>query len=251
MRKIFFTVLTTFITVAFWIVALSTPENDRNGISVAEFSSLKASRPLPETWKPMTFKDIEKHTRYSLVNDGGTTVVMAEAASSASGLIREIEVDPREYPVIQWHWKVTNVLEKGNVHQKTGDDYPARLYVTFKLDIDGLGFFEKLKYRAVKLVYGRYPPYKAINYIWANQAPKGTMVPNAYTGSAMMFAIESGRNKLNQWVQEMRNVHEDYKKAFGAEPPAISGVAIMTDTDNTKETAKAYYGDISFKRGKP
>ncbi|MGO8989997.1 MAG: DUF3047 domain-containing protein [bacterium] len=62
--------------------------------------------------------------------------------------------------------------------------------------------------------------------------------------------LESGADKLNQWVNEDRNVYEDYKKAFGEEPPMISGVAIMTDTDNTGESAIAYYGDIVFGKTK-
>jgi hypothetical protein len=74
------------------------------------------------------------------------------------------------------------------------------------------------------------------------------MVPNPYTDRVMMFVVESGTTKLNQWVNEERNVYEDYKKAFGEEPPMISGVAIMTDTDNTGESATAYYGDIFSKK---
>jgi hypothetical protein len=63
-----------------------------------------------------------------------------------------------------------------------------------------------------------------------------------------MIVVESGEIKLNQWVNEERNVYEDYKKAFGEESPMISGIAIMTDTDNTGESAVAYYGDIIFKK---
>ena len=63
-----------------------------------------------------------------------------------------------------------------------------------------------------------------------------------------MIVVESGEAKLNQWVNEERNIYEDYKKAFGEEPPMISGFAIMTDTDNTGESATAYYGDIVFKK---
>jgi hypothetical protein len=64
----------------------------------------------------------------------------------------------------------------------------------------------------------------------------------------MMFVVETGPSKLNQWVNEERNIFEDYKKAFGQEPSMISGIAIMTDTDNTGESATAYYGDILFKK---
>ena len=63
-----------------------------------------------------------------------------------------------------------------------------------------------------------------------------------------MIVVESGPAKLNTWITEERNVYEDYKRAFGEEPPMISGVAIMTDTDNTGESAEAYYGDIVLKK---
>jgi len=64
----------------------------------------------------------------------------------------------------------------------------------------------------------------------------------------MMIAVESGEAKLNQWVSEERNVYEDYKRTFGKEPPMVSGVAIMTDTDNIDEKAITYNGDILFKK---
>ena len=87
-----------------------------------------------------------------------------------------------------------------------------------------------------------------MNYLWESKAPEGTMVPNPYTDRVIMMVVESGETKLNQWVSEERNIFEDYKKAFGQEPPMISGVAIMTDTDNTGESATAYYGDILFRK---
>jgi hypothetical protein len=217
-------------------------------IEVGKFSGESVGNVIPAGWRPLTFKKIEKHTVYSLVEDGGIVVVKAHAEASASGLTREIRINPKEYPVIEWRWKVSNVLQKGDLRAKEGDDYPARIYVTFVYDPARVGFFEKAKYKAVKLLYGQYPPLAAINYIWESKAPIGTILPNPYTDKAMMIVVESGEAKLNQWVKEERNVYEDYKKAFGAEPPMISGVAIMTDTDNTGESATAYYGDIVFKQ---
>lgn len=63
-----------------------------------------------------------------------------------------------------------------------------------------------------------------------------------------MIVVESGSTKFNTWITEERNFYENYKRAFGDEPPMISGIAIMTDTDNTGESAEAYYGDIMFKK---
>jgi hypothetical protein len=217
-------------------------------IEVGKFSAATVEDTLPSDWKPLTFRKIERHTTYKLVKDDHTVVIKAVAEASASGLTREIKINPKEYPIIQWRWKVSNILKKGDVHKKEGDDYPARIYITFEYDPSKLSFFEKAKYKTIKLLYGQYPPLAAINYIWESKAPVGTMVPNPYTDRVMMFVVESGEAKLNQWVVEERNIYEDYKKAFGEEPPMISGVAIMTDTDNTGESVTAYYGDIVFKK---
>jgi len=217
-------------------------------IEVGKFSAATVGQKLPDGWKPLTFKKIEKHTTYTLVRDNDTVVVKAVAEASASGLTRETKIDPKEYPIVQWRWKVMNILKKGDVHRKEGDDYPARIYITFEYDPSKLSFFAKRKYEAIRLLYGEYPPLAAINYIWESKASVGTMVPNPYTDRVMMFVVESGSAKLNQWVNEERNIYEDYKKAFKEEPPMISGVAIMTDTDNTGESATAYYGDVVFKK---
>ena len=91
-------------------------------------------------------------------------------------------------------------------------------------------------------------PYRAISYIWGSNSAAGTMVANAYTDRVMMFVVQAGREELQQWVTQERDVYEDYKKAFGEEPTRISGVAIMTDTDNTQESAVAWYGDIIFRK---
>jgi hypothetical protein len=218
-------------------------------IEVGKFSAAETGGTLPAGWKPLTFRNIEKHTVYTLVKDGDTVVVKAESHASASGLIREIKVDPREYPIVHWSWKVTHVLKKGDVFRKEGDDYPARVYITFDYDPQKLSFLDRRKYFLVKALYGQSPPLAALTYIWASRAPIGTLVPNPFTDRVMMIVAESGGDKLNQWVTEERNLYEDYRKAFDEEPAAISGVAIMTDTDNTGESAVAFYGDIILKKG--
>lgn len=218
-------------------------------INVGAFSAERAGTLLPDGWKPLTFKKIDRHTDYTLIKDGDTPVIKAVSNASASGLIQQVKINPKEYPFIQWRWKVSNILKRGDLTKKEGDDYPARIYITFDYDSGKLGFFEKVKYEAARILYGQYPPLAAINYIWESKAPVGAMAPNPFTDRVMMIVVESGEHEVNQWVNEERNVYEDYKQAFHEEPPLISGVAIMTDTDNTGESATAYYGDIVFKRG--
>lgn len=215
-------------------------------LGVGQFSSAKITENLPAGWEPLTFSNIERHTNYSLVNAGQTVVVKADSNKSASGLTRAISIDPAKYPVIQWQWKVDNILQNGDVTHKDGDDYSARIYITFALDPDRAGYLERLKHEATKVIFGEDIPYRAISYIWGSNSPAGTMVANPYTDRVMMFVVEGGDEKIRQWVTEKRNIHKDYKQAFGEEPPMISGVAIMTDTDNTRESAIAWYGDIIF-----
>lgn len=217
-------------------------------LDVGKFSSNPSGAALPDGWKPLTFKKIPKLTVYELVKDGGSVVVKATSEASASGLIKEIKIDPKAFPIVRWRWKVENLLKNSDVSRKGGDDYPARLYITFEYDPDKVSFGKKLKFKAGQAILGNIP-IAALNYIWETKTPAGTIVENAYTDFAQMIVVESGPKKVGMWVEEERNIYEDYKKAFGAEPPMINGVAIMSDTDNTKERATAYYGDIEFVRG--
>ena len=219
-----------------------------SAVQVGAFSRAEAGGPYPDSWKPLTFHKIDEHTEYSLVEDDGTVVVKAVSRGSSSGLTREVTIDPKLYPIVEWRWKIENVLHKGDVTVKAGDDYPARLYITFAYDESKIGFWDQAQYELARLLHGQYPPTGAINYIWESRSPVGTMVPNPYTDRVKMIVLESGEDKVGQWVAESRNVYEDYQKAFGDDPPLISGVAVMTDTDNTQESAVAYYGDIVFRK---
>lgn len=216
-------------------------------LEVGQFSIATEGVTLPEGWTPLTFKKIERHTTYEVVKDGPVSVVKAVSEASASGLTKAVAIDPHEYPIVRWRWKVENLLQKGNVNRKDGDDYPARLYITFAYEPAKVSFGRKLKYQAGRVLFGDIP-IGALNYIWDGKSPVGTVVDNAFTDFAKMIVVESGPQRIGTWVEEERNVYEDYRLAFGEEPPAISGVAIMSDTDNTMERAVAYYGDIIFVR---
>ncbi len=224
-----------------------TDKENNQTLHVGNFSAADPSEKTAPAWEPLTFKKIDKHTDYRLVDKNGVTVMKAESDASASGLIRKMRIDPHKYPIIQWRWHATGVYEKGDVARKSGDDYPARIYIAFEYDPDKVGFFERAKFNMIKMIHGEYPPTGAINYIWASSAPKGRVVPNAFTDRVKMIVVESGRERTNTWVSESRNILEDYKAAFGEEPPMIRGIAIMTDSDNTGESAVTYYGDIVMK----
>jgi hypothetical protein len=222
-------------------------KDDARTIIVGDFSSLRPTMDQPEGWEPLIFGRIKRHSNYTLVYDDGMAVIKAVSQAGASGLIRKIQIDPTVFPIIEWRWKVSNIIKKSDVTKKRGDDYPARIFVNFAYDPSKLSFFEQAKYNAAKMMYGEYPPTGALNYIWVNQAALGSITPSQVTDRAMMIAVESGEEKVGQWVTYRRNLLADYRRAFGSEPPMISGIAIMTDTDGTGESATAFYGDIILK----
>ncbi len=216
-------------------------------LELGPFSSVQPGDPLPENWQPQTFKKIPKHTSYELVKDGDTTVIKAQSNAAASGLTKALQLDLKDYPILEWRWKVTHAISGSNPKIKAGDDYPVRIYLTFEYDPNRVSAWQRAKYAAAKLFYGAYPPHAGINYIWENKLPVGTIIPNAYTDRLRMIVVDGGTEHLNQWRTYRRNVYEDYKQAFGEEPPKVSGIAVMTDTDNTGESATAYYGDIRLR----
>jgi hypothetical protein len=221
-------------------LARAGPDANAPEFNVAAFSHAQAAGRLPPEWHELRFRNGVKPTVYTLVQDGAQVVLKASAQASASGLIHELNVDPLVYPRLQWRWKVPQVLRASDPARKSGDDYPARIYVTFtKRAAD-----RTLRDRLLRLFYGREIPDAAINYVWDTHTAVGTILPNAYTSRVQMIVVESGPAKLHQWVSEERNLYADYQQAFGGRPASISGIALMTDTDDTGESAEAYYGDI-------
>ncbi|MDZ7666475.1 MAG: DUF3047 domain-containing protein [Desulfotignum sp.] len=211
---------------------------------VGDFSALTPGGEIPETWEAMTFSGIDRHTGYTLVQDDGRTVIKADSRNAASGLIRFLRVDPADYPVIQWHWKIDHVLEKGDAGTRQGDDYAARIYVAFAFDPDQATWWERARHKSAAVLSGKEVPGSALNYIWANKAPKNSILTNPYISESMMVAVQSGNTHAGRWITEQRNIVDDYRQAFGRTPPEIIGIGIMTDTDDTGEETTGYYGDI-------
>ena len=192
-------------------------------IEVGVFTGDREADGLPKGWRHFTFRKVPAHTRYRLEKEGGRFVIKAESQASASMIYKEVNADPKSYPMLRWEWKVLNLLQKGDPTKKSGDDYPARVYVTFQ---DETG----------------------INYIWESKFPKERILRNPFVSNVKMFIVESGPERIGQWIREERNLYEDYKKAFGHEPPLIAVISLMTDTDNTGESTVAYYADITLAR---
>ena len=175
-----------------------------------------------------TEKSFKGKTEYRIIEDEGQKVLQAKSRNTASGLVFDTEFDPQEYPLLSWRWKIDNIIAKGDSRTKAGDDYAARIYIVFS--------------------HWFFPKTKTLNYIWANRMPKDSFQISTYTSNDMMIAVESGPDKVGQWISVRRNIVEDFRRAFGEDPPDVGAIAIMTDTDGTGEAAMAWYGDIVVSR---
>ena len=199
-------------------------------------------------WEPLTFPKIKTHSKYTLVSEGGKTILKAESRASASAIVYRRTFNIYENPHLTWRWKVTKLSDIGNPKEKAGDDYPIRVYVMFQYDPVRASLGERLIYNATKAIYGKYPPYSTLNYVWTGTKVSERFVVSPYTDKAYMVVLERGKEKAGQWVEESVNVLEDYRQAFGKEPPAIAGLAVMSDSDNTKTNAEAYLDFIEVGR---
>ncbi|MFC0133123.1 hypothetical protein CR105_06145 [Massilia eurypsychrophila] len=199
-----------------------------------------------EGWKVLKPSPKAATTQYTLVRDADHTVLRADADKSMSGLIHTIRVDTRRYPLLRWRWKVAAPVAGADMTQKSGDDYAARIYVMFDYPASRLPLSTRIKMKLAESLHGQPIPAAALNYVWDNRHPVGTIQPNTYTDRARMVVVRSGAGQANQWVTEMRDLRADFRAAFGEEAPHVVALAIATDTDNTASRALAWYGDIEF-----
>lgn len=192
----------------------------QGNVPVGEFSKGQLAG-----WEPKAFSG---KTQYQLVKEGNNTILKATSNSSASGLGRKMRIDLTKTPVLNWMWRVDNKLEGLDEQSKPGDDYAARIYVV----LDG-GL----------LVWNT----KALNYVWSSNQSRGATWGNAFVPkNAKMLAVRGQQDNVGSWVREKRNVRADFKRIYGQDITHIDGVALMTDTDNSKGQASAAYGDIFF-----
>ncbi len=223
------------------------------GNSSAEEASLNTGEPYIsiefnslEGFEPLLFPKIPVHTEYSIMSTGGDSYLVAFSNSSASALVYTREFDVYEYPVLSWRWRVSNVYKNGHAGIKSGDDFPARVYVMFAFDPKEATLWQRMVYSTLKAVYGKYPPQSTLNYIWANRPHEARYITSPYTKKSKMVVMQEGPAKDPQaWAHEIVNVVNDYRAAFGKSPPRMARLAVMSDADNTKESATAHFDSIT------
>ncbi|HVL57483.1 MAG TPA: DUF3047 domain-containing protein [Burkholderiaceae bacterium] len=197
-------------------------------------------------WVPWQLHPKKARTRYSLVSVDGRSALRADADSSASGMVQALDADPAVTPVLAWSWRVDRLIEGADSADRHADDSPVRVMIAFDGDVGTLPLKERMLFERVALFGGRPLPYATLAYIWDNDKPVGTIVPNPHTSRIQKIVVASGPQGLHRWQSYQRDIVSDYRRAFGSAPGRVTAVAVMTDTDNTRTRATAFYGDIQL-----
>jgi len=214
--------------------------------AIAPFSAAAPGDELPSPWVRQALPRVERENRFDLIEDGGQVVLRVRSEAAASTVLHPLDVDPATTPILEWRWKVSNVVAASDFTHKRGDDYAARVYVLFDYPVERLPFGERIKIRFARTLYGPDLPAAAIAYVWGTAQPAGATGPNPYTDRTHMIVVESGAARAGEWVGVRRDVAADFEAAFGEPAPRIVGIAVSADTDNTGEAVTAWFGDLRF-----
>jgi hypothetical protein len=195
-------------------------------------------------WKPQPISKLKRDTAYTVTKEDGRTVLRASADRSASFYAAYFKPPAGMPSSLAWAWKTDALVPGADNRDKAREDAPLRLVVAFDGDKSRLPAEERRRYAAARTVAGADLPYAVLMYIWTDHVPVDAVIASAHTSQVKMIAVASGRNGLGSWQPVRRNLADDYRRAFGAEPGTLLGVGVMTDTDNTGTKATGLYADI-------
>lgn len=180
-------------------------------------------------WKTV---DLTGTTSYTIERQDGESWLKADSRGGASILLADVRFDPDKFEWLSWRWRVDRLVEGEELATKEGSDASARVYVYF--NTPGLPWQKR-----------------PLEYVWSAVLPVGTVVTSPYPGHPKMLVVESGAAHLGTWRAVSRNLEDDYERCYGGRPPKVVAIGIMTDTDNTKSEAVAYYDDVHVTRASP
>jgi len=213
------------------------------------FSARKPGEAISAPFRVISLPKVMPN-QFELVSDDGRTVLKSVSAAGAGSVGIPLVAPAASHRELSWQWKVSNVVGTADMNQKSGDDFAARLYVFFDVPMEALTFFERTKIRLARMFFSADVPTAAICYVWDNKQPVGTAHFSPYTSRVRMIVLQSGAGKSGKWISESRDVAADFRQAFGMPAPAITGVALGNDTDQTRESVTAWFGDVVFGEAK-
>jgi len=194
-------------------------------------------------WEILTLPG-KLRTEYKLAHREGQAALQAVSQSSASMLRQRLNVAPDQLGRLQFQWMIEDLIFQADMRERESEDSPVRLILAFDGDRSQFSAKNAMLSELSRALTGEEMPYATLMYVWSNQLPVGTVIINPRTDRVRKIVVESGPQRLKQWLRYERQIRADFEKAFGEPPGPLIGLAIMTDTDNTQGQARAWYGDI-------
>ena len=210
-----------FFVTFFWVLLLFQPSYAEK-IKVFEFTEKELSE-----LKVRKVRGADNKTLYTLGSNENGNFLKAVADNGASGLGKEIKINLNKTPFLNITWKIEKDLSGIKEDTKKGHDFAARVF-------------------AIKKTGATLLSNRAINYVFSSNDDVGLNWPSPYTKKSIDKVVSSTKESLNQWVTVKANVKEDFKKFHNLDVNELDGLAIMSDTDNSKKKSIAYYQNIFF-----
>ena len=188
----------------------------------------EGKRGIPDGWQGQNWGSPKYD--FTVVSEDSARALHLRSDNDSSTISKEVKVDVKQYPILQWRWKVVTLPKGGDARRKETDDEAAQLYVTFP----------------------RFPSAvrsRVIGYLWDSTAPVGATFLSQKVNTVTFVVVRSGDADLGKWMTETRNVSEDYKRIYGEEPKeAVGAVSISINSQNTGSRAESYFGEILFRK---
>ncbi len=220
------------------------------------FSAAQAETPLPfgaTGTKPLAPwhvaglpKQSKPFTTFAMVDLDGRRALRVEANNSYGNLVHPLE-PARAVARLSWQWRADELIDADDLRTKAGDDTALKVCVFFDLPLEKVPFVERQLLRVVRGQSNEPLPAATVCYVWDAHLPVGSAIPNAFTKRMRYKVLESGPAKLHQWTAEKRNLAADFIELFGDETnevPAVTGVAVGADADNTHGHSLAHVADV-------
>jgi hypothetical protein len=196
-----------------------------------------------EGWAPFALPG-KRSTRYTPQWLEGQPVVHADADESASLYRRALRVPSTELNKVRFSWRVPALIPMADLRDRDAADSPVRVVLAFDGDLSRLLAKERLMFELAHAVIGEAPPYASLMYVWDNEAPVESVISGGRSARVRKIVVDSGTSQAGVWRFHERSIVNDFRRAFGEEPGALIGVALMTDTDNTRTRTQAWYGAV-------
>ena len=183
-------------------------------------------------------------TAYSPGYVDGRWAIHAKSERSASMYRRFVRIEPGQLGNVTFSWKAASLMPDADVRQSESGDAVVRVMLAFDGDPSRLSARTRMMFDLMHSLSGEPPPFATLMYVWDSRAEVDTVVLNGRSDRIRKIVLESGPTHLGQWRSYERDVRADYRRAFGEDPGALIGLAVMTDSDNTQSRAEAWYGEI-------